>query len=53
MDKEIEKGEASILIKLEGGNIIVEHGTDKVVLLTKENVPAGSWDKIWDVLHNL
>lgn len=49
----IEQGEASMLIKLEDGNIIVEHGTDKVILLEKNNVPAGSWDKIWETLNNL
>lgn len=50
-----ERGEASILIKLENGNIIVEHGTEHngIPLLVKKNVKAGSWDKIWETLNNL
>jgi hypothetical protein len=50
-----EQGEASILVKLEDGNIIVEHGTEHhgTPLLVKNNVPVGSWDKIWETLNNL
>jgi len=49
----MEKGQASILIKLEDGNITVIHGTDNVVLLDIPNVEVGAWDKIWETLRNL
>jgi hypothetical protein len=48
-----ETGQASIIIELEDSNITVLHGTDKVVLFKAENVPLGSWDKIWDTLKAL
>lgn len=48
-----ERGQASIIVSLEDGNITVTHGTDNVVLLEKKNVAEGSWDKIWQLLNNL
>lgn len=47
-----ETGQASILIKLEDGNITVEHGTEHngTPLLYIPNAPQGSWDKIWRTL---
>ena len=50
-----EKGQASILIKLEDGNITVEHGTehDGTPLLFIPNAKMGSWDKIWETLKAL
>lgn len=58
MKKEIikERGEASIFIELKKGDITVYHGTDgkgKTVLLKKEKVASGSWDKIWKTLNSL
>ena len=52
-----ETGEASILIELKDGNIIVWHGTEdkehRYPLLKKKQVEAGSWDKIWETLQAL
>ena len=50
-----EMGEASILIELVDGNIIVKHGTEDngIPLLVKKNVKIGSWDKIWKTLNSL
>ena len=50
---ETVKGQASIFIEVEDGNITVTHGTDKVVLLEKKNAVLGSWDEIWETLRNI
>lgn len=48
----VDGGQASILIKLEDGNIIVEHGTEHngTPLLRIDNAKEGSWDRIWATL---
>lgn len=48
--QEPERGAASILIELTGGNITVYHGTDKTVLAQGLAVPKGSWEQIWKTL---
>ena len=49
----IEAGAASILIDLEGGNIVVKHGTDGTVLKEIKNAEAGSWDKLWEGIDSI
>lgn len=48
-----EEGAASVHIELSEGNITVFHGTDGVILHKAENVPAGSWDRLWDAIKSL
>jgi hypothetical protein len=45
-----ERGAASILIKLEDGEIEVIHGEDNVVLGRKLNTVEGDWDRLWELL---
>jgi hypothetical protein len=47
-----EPGSAEIKIGLENGNVTVTHATSGEVLLNLQNVPKGSWDKLWDFLKN-
>ena len=49
----LEQGAASILINLGKSTITVYHGTGKQKLLEIENVPVGSWKKIWDTLNGI
>lgn len=49
-----EKGAASILIDLSNGNITVYHGTEQgAILLSKKNVPEGTWNAIWEHLRSI
>lgn len=49
-----EKGAASILIDLSSGNITVYHGTEQdAILLSKKNVPEGTWNAIWNQLRSI
>jgi hypothetical protein len=48
-----ELGAASITVELMDGNIVVKHGEDGSVLLTKKNVKQGSWDKLWKALESI
>ena len=48
---EIERGAASIIIKLSNGIIIVQHGTDKDILYERK-VRVGTWEKLWKVLKD-
>lgn len=50
MDNETERGEASMIIELRDGNIIVKHGENGRILLVKRGVVEGSWSKIWETL---
>lgn len=50
---DIEKGTASIKIELKKGCITVTHGTDGDVLYNVDNVPAGTWQKLWDAIKSL
>jgi len=47
-----EPGSAEIKIGLENGNVTVTHATSGEVLLNLQNVPKGTWDKLWDFLKN-
>lgn len=49
-----EQGAASILIDLNSGNITVYHGTEQdQVLLSRKNVPTGTWNAIWSLLKSI
>ena len=47
-----ESGSAEIKIELLNGNVTVTHGDSGEVLLNLQNVPKGTWDKLWDFLRN-
>jgi len=47
-----ETGGASIRIELTNGNVTVLHGSSGEVLLNLQDVPTGTWDKLWDFLRN-
>lgn len=50
MSKAIERGAASIIIELSGGNITITHGTDEVELAKITQAADGTWDALWDFL---
>ena len=52
MSKPKETGGADIRIELTNGNVTVLHGSSGEVLLNLQNVPTGTWDKLWDFLRN-
>ena len=47
-----EPGSAEIKIELLNGNVTVTHGDSGEVLLNLQDVPKGTWDKLWDFLRN-
>ena len=47
-----EQGAAKIIVSLEDGKIIVNHGYDTKYILHKRDADAGIWDAIWDVIKN-
>jgi hypothetical protein len=47
-----ETGGATIRIELTNGNVTVLHGSSGEVLLNLQDVPTGTWDKLWDFLRN-
>lgn len=49
----VERGAASILIELDGGDITVYHGTTKGILGVIKQAPAGTWDALWQALEIL
>ena len=50
MPKKLEKGAASLVVSFVGGQLTVRHGTEDMVLLTRE-LYEGEWNRIWDALH--
>ena len=52
MSKPKETGGADIRIELTNGNVTVLHGSSGEVLLNLQDVPQGTWDKLWDFLRN-
>ena len=52
MSKPKETGGADIRIELTNGNVTVLHGSSGEVLLNLQDVPTGTWDKLWDFLRN-
>jgi hypothetical protein len=59
MEKEIEKGSASLYVELKDSNISVYHGDsywlktnfDSLILI--ENAANGSWNEIWDTIKSI
>ncbi len=51
--KYLEKGAAGINIELADGRIEVRHSEDNTILAYLDHAPAGTWDKLWNCLHEL
>lgn len=49
----VERGAASIRVSLSRGTITVRHGSDGEVLITKKNVKAGEWSRLFTLLHSI
>jgi hypothetical protein len=47
----IEKGAAELKIVLKAGQILVYHGDGELIAI-KNKAPAGSWDKLINVLQD-
>lgn len=52
-DAGLEAGAASMLISLSDGCITVTHGTDKVTLAKADDVPDGTWHRLWEAMASL
>lgn len=46
-----EAGQASIIIALVDGDLVVTHGTAGVELGRAKYVPHGTWRRVWEVLE--
>lgn len=59
MEKEIEKGSASLYVELKDSNINVYHGDSYLLkanfdsLILIENAANGSWNEIWDTIKSI
>jgi hypothetical protein len=47
-----EEGAAGVRIELENGNVTVYHSDSNEILLTLNDVPQGTWKKLWNFLRN-
>lgn len=52
VERDYERGAASILIELEDGKMKICHGTDGDTLATKTKTKVGDWDKLWTMLED-
>jgi hypothetical protein len=47
-----EKGTAKIIVSMEDGKVIVNHGYDTQYVLHKRDADEGIWDALWNVIRN-
>jgi hypothetical protein len=51
MEKGLEPGAARLVIRLDNGELEVNHGEGGALLLRMLKVKAGTWDRLWELLE--